>query len=317
MNISIRYLAALAVLLLTRVPLSAADTVALKQQWLAGKKYYQTVKTEQETKAEIAGQKMDNSMNMTIDLTMTVSPKVSGQPKRVIIRYERTAMQMTVNGQTMGFDSADANAGNDPLGLGKTLGATVGKELKCILNDQDQVETIENYDEFVKSLAPGAVPGFDPSKMFSREALTQMLQQGSLRAMPGKPVAAGDSWPFKTEVDMAQLGKVGVNGSYTYKGTVDHGGAKCAEIATDGTLSMEIGGAGGGDSPLAGLGLAITDGSVKGTIWFDNQLGTARETQLVQEMTMSMKNPTDPSAKMVMPMKQHVTVSLTKIEDVK
>jgi len=317
MNISLRVFAALAVLLFTRVPLSAADTVELKQQWQFGKKYYQTVKTEQQTNAEIAGRKMDQSMNMTIDLTMTVSPEVKGQPKRMTIRYERTAVQMTMNGQTMGFDSADPKAGNDPIGLNKTMGATVGKELKCVLDADDKVESIENYDEFVKSLAPSAAPGFDPSKMFSREGLTQMLQQGALHAMPGKPVAAGDSWPFQMSVDMPQLGKVGVSGKYTYKGPADHDGVKCAEIATDGTLSMELGGAGAGDSPLAKLGVAVTDGKITGTVWFDNQLGTARETQLVQEMTMSMNNPTDPTAKVTMPMKQHITVSLTKVEDVK
>jgi hypothetical protein len=61
----------------------------------------------------------------------------------------------------------------------------------------------------------------------------------------------------------------------------------------------------------------VTDGSIKGPVWFDPKLGIARESQLVQQMTISMKNPTDPSATVTVPMKQNISVKLTKIEDVK
>ena len=43
----------------------------------------------------------------------------------------------------------------------------------------------------------------------------------------------------------------------------------------------------------------------------------ARETQFVQEMTISMQTPADPSATIAVPMKQNITVKLTNIEYVK
>ena len=70
-------------------------------------------------------------------------------------------------------------------------------------------------------------------------------------------------------------------------------------------------------SPIAALGMKVTDGSIKGPVWFDPQLGAARESQLVQEMTISMKNPTDPTATINVPMKQNISVKLTKVEDLK
>jgi hypothetical protein len=36
-----------------------------------------------------------------------------------------------------------------------------------------------------------------------------------------------------------------------------------------------------------------------------------------QEMTMTMKNPTDPSATLTIPMKQTIEMTLTKVEDLK
>jgi hypothetical protein len=170
----------------------------------------------------------------------------------------------------------------------------------------------------VQGLGGAAVPGFDPSKMFNRDALTQMLQQGGLHSTPGKPVAPGDSWKFNTQTNMAQLGKVTVDGTYTLKGVAEHNGTKCAEIATDGKLAMEMAQSGAdAASPLAALGVELKDATLKGTVWFDPKLGAARDTQFVEEMTMSMKNPVDPSVRVNMPMTQHISVTLTKIEDLK
>jgi hypothetical protein len=63
--------------------------------------------------------------------------------------------------------------------------------------------------------------------------------------------------------------------------------------------------------------MKVTDGTIKGPVWFDPVLGIARETQLIQEMTISMKNPEDPTVTISVPMKQNITVKLTKVEDVK
>ena len=151
MKLFFRFAALLTLSLVASAPLRASDPVQLKQQWVAGKKYFQTMQTEQQSTIAIGENKMEQSSTMTVELTMAVSPQKSGEPKRMTIRYERTAIQMSMNGQKMGFDSADPNPANDPLGLAKAAGATVGKELKIVFNDHDEVAEIENYDEFIKN----------------------------------------------------------------------------------------------------------------------------------------------------------------------
>ncbi|MEP6671134.1 MAG: DUF6263 family protein [Chthoniobacter sp.] len=317
MKLRTRLLSLAAFALCARLPLPAADTIEIKQQWQAGKKYYQTIQTDQQSSVEIGPQKMEQTTSMTIELTMAVSAHQDGQPKRMVIRYERMAMQVGMNGQKMGYDSAKPAEGGDPLNLSKTIGATVGQELKVVFNDKDEVDKVENYDEFIAHLSPAAVPGFDPAKMFNRESLTQMLKQGSLQAVPGKPVTAGDSWSFSNQVDLPQLGKVSVTGKYTLKGVGDHDGVRCAEIQTEGALAMDLGAATDTSSPLSALGMKVTDGNIKGPVWFDPALGIARESQLTQEMNITMKNPADPTATLNVPMKQQISVKLTKIEDLK
>ena len=183
MKLRTRILSLAALALWAPLSLRAAETVEIKQHWLAGKKYYQTIQTDQQSTIQIGQQKMEQATSMTMEMTMTVNTPQKGEPKKMTIRYERMAMDITMNGQKMGFDSANPDAGSDPLNLKKTVGATVGQELKMVLNDKDEVETIENYDEFIQHLGPSTVPGFDPSKMFSRESLTQMLKQGGLQGL--------------------------------------------------------------------------------------------------------------------------------------
>jgi hypothetical protein len=159
----------------------------------------------------------------------------------------------------------------------------------------------------------------DMSKMFTREGLLQTMKQGSLQSYPDKPIPVGASWPFTNQLSLPQVGSVTIKGSYTYKGMVDRGGVSCAEIQTDGAIAMDLGGAGQGpgNPGLAALGMKVTEGTIKGPVWFDVQLGVARDSELVQEMKMSMKNPVDPAAVIVIPMKQTITTTLTSLVDLK
>jgi hypothetical protein len=263
---------------------------------------------------------MEQAVAMTMEMNVAVRMHEDGQRKRLVIKYNRVAMDMTMNDQKMSYDSAKPDAGTDPLGMSKTLGATVGKELKVLTNEKDEVAEIENYDEYIKAVMSGGGPaGVDMSKMFTREGLLQTIKQGSLQAFPGKPVMVGESWPFTNQITLPQIGSVTVKGSYTYKGPVDYAGARCAEIQTEASIDMDLSGVAGGDAAtgMAALGMKVTEGSLKGPVRFDTQLGMARDAELVQEMTMSMKNPLEPAAMITVPMKQTIKTTLTKIEDLK
>lgn len=292
---------------------SFAQSVDLHQRWQAGKKYTQIIETAQQSTIEIGPQKMDQSTKMTIEISIAVRPHEDGKRRRMTMVYDRVAMDMSMNGQKMSFDSA--NPGTDPLGMGKSLGSTVGKELKILIDEKGGVTEIENYDSYIEQLGKSPIPGVDFREMHSREALTQMVNQGALLSLPEKPIEPGASWRFEQLLALPKIGKVSTRGSYTYKGMAQRSGANCVELTTEGKLTMDVSGEAGAVSPLA---IKVTDGTITGTVWFDPQLGVMRESQIQQDMTMSMKNPVDPAAAdLTIPMKQAVTLKTTKIEDLK
>ena len=308
-------------------PVIAADTVELKQRWVANKQYFFSAQTSQQSTFSMGPQKMVQNTAMTMEMNVAVRPLEDGKRKRLAITYDRVAMEMSMNGQKMGYDSAQPDASTDPGGLGKTLGLMIGKELKFLTNEKDEMTEAENLDEFVKQLTAGGGPAAqDMSKMFSRDGFQQMMKQGSLQAFPGHPVAAGESWPFTNQINMPPIGSVTVKGTYTFKGMVDRGGVSCAEIATEATIAMDMNGEGkaaGGEpeakvpAAVAAMGMKLIEGTLKGTIWFDPQLGAARDSELVQEITMDMKNPADAGEVISIPLKQTIKTTLTKVADLK
>jgi hypothetical protein len=311
---------ALLVLASAAVPLLAADTVELKQHWMVGKQYFFRAQTSQQSTITMGPQKMEQGVAMTMEMNVAVRSHEDGVRKRLTITYDRVAMDMTMNDQKMSYDSAKPEAGTDPLGMGKTLGATLGKELKILTNANDDIVEVENYDEYIKQItAAGVGGGMDMAKAFSREGLLQTMKQGSLQGLPAKPVAPGETWPFTNQITLPQIGTVKITGSYVFKGLVDHAGVRCAEIETDGAITMDLGGApaGSGAAGLEALGMKVTEGKLTGPVWFDPQLGMARDAALVQEMTISMKNPADPTAALTVPMKQTIRTTLIKVEDLK
>ena len=68
------FLPLIALVAFAAAPLSAAETIELKQRWNAGKQYFLTAQTTQESKIEIGPQKIDQTVTTTMDMSMAVRP---------------------------------------------------------------------------------------------------------------------------------------------------------------------------------------------------------------------------------------------------
>lgn len=322
MKTPLRHIIPVAALLFTAATPLHAQTVEIKPQWQVGKKFTQTVQMDQASTIALGDQKMEQKVGMTMDATMAVTAHENGKHKRVTIKYTRVAMDMNMAGQAIKYDSAKPeDTAADPLGLGKSFGVFIGKEVKLILDEKDDVLDVENLDAIIKEMTAVNPMASMFGQMFSKDTMKNMMRQSSLYASPGKPVKAGDSWPFVFAVAMPPLGKISMDGKYTMKGMSDRGGAKCAELTVAAKLAIETGAPGAAGSPGAGgpdlqsLGISAKDGTMVGTLWFDPALGICREAQFTQEINLKMKNPQKPDESIEIPMKQVIKQTITKVEN--
>ncbi len=317
MNSALRHIVPAATLIFASASPLCAQTVEIKPRWQVGKKFFQTMQMDQASTMSFGEQKMEQKVGTTMDTTMTVRAHENGKDKRVAVKYERIAMSMNMAGQEMKYDSATpADAASDPLGIGKSFGAFLGKEIKMVVDEKDEVVEVENLDAMMKELAASNPMAGALGQMFNKDAMKNMMRQGTLYASPGKPVKAGDSWPFQFAMPLPAVGNVDLDGTYTLKSIGDHAGVKCAEIAVMGKLGMNVGDAKADPAnPLSQMGLKVDGGKVAGTLWFDPALGICRDVKMTQEMNMKMNNPQKPGESMEIPMKQTITQTVTKVEN--
>ncbi len=308
MNLFIRPLTILSAVVLSTTMACAQSAVTINQQWQVGKRYTQNMKMTQTTSITLGEMKMDQKMDISTDMTLAVTKHEDPKHKRIAVKYIHMAMETDMGGQKMSFDSAKPDAAPSPMG--NPLTAIVNKEFRLVTDETDKVIDFENFDELAKTAGADnpMAAGF-----LSKDAISQTLRQGGLLALPSKPVKPGDNWPFSVEMPLPQLGKVIVKGTYTFQKTSERNGVQCMEIAFAGTLNMDAAAA-GADSPMAKLGMKIEKASMTGTIWFDNALGAARGSELSQDMSMLMNNPTKPGETMKLPVKQLIVTTLSKVE---
>jgi hypothetical protein len=231
-----------------------------------------------------------------------------GQRKRITLTYDRIAVDGNTGGMKLSADSAKPD---DSSPFGKVFAAIVGKEIRIVADENNKVESIEGLQEALSEAGEGAIMA---QQFLNEPALKRMITKSALEALPDHPVKPGDSWPFSTEVPLPQMGQLNIKGTYTYKGTTQRAGVPCAEIRVDSSMS----GSDSGDTssgPLAQLGVKIELGTMKGVVYLDNALGAARETDLDQEINMTMVDPSVRTERVTIPMKQKVHTSIDKIEN--
>jgi hypothetical protein len=315
-----RSAAVAACFLFTATAVRAADAVELKPQWHVGKRYTQAMTMNQQMTMSMGGQKMEQGMTMDIQTVVNVTKHEKPGLKRLGIKYQRMSMSIDMNGQKMGYDSDKPDPGNDPLGMGKALGGLIGKEVTAILAADGKVQEIEKLDELLAGLDAAGPAAAQMKGMFNKDTFAQTIAQAGLHNFPPGPVKPGDSWPLSFQMNMPQLGQMALKGTYAFKGMADHGGVPCAEITNDAQLEFDSGkatGGGGDGTSIQQLGMRFDKGRLSGTTWFDPKLGTARASEMVQEMTIKMANPANPGESIEMPMRQKISTKLVSVEDVK
>lgn len=286
------------------LPAGAEEAVQLRQAWQEGKRYTVSMKLDQSTNLTVAGQNVSQTMHMSSITSLTFRKHEDGLRKRISLQYERISIDSDTNGMKM---SADSGKPDDSTPFGKTIGALVGHEIRMVADQHNKVESVEGVQE---ALAAAGENNLMAQQFLNEAALKRMVAQGGLDSVPDHPVKPGDSWPFSTEMPLPQMGQLNLKGTYTYEKTVQRAGVPCAEIAINSSMT-------GSDSGDTGAGIAarIEMGSIKGTVYFDNALGAARETDMEEEITVSMNNPVGGTERLTIPLTQKIHTAIDKIED--
>jgi hypothetical protein len=221
----------------------------------------------------------DPAEAITTFLTLDITEKCESVDKQGLAALTQTVERIRIKTQSaqgvlMEFDSA---TGKQPEGMAKTLTPMLDTMLKKPLTAQLTARGEVRDMKLPQGMLEGMNQrdgGGQLGNLFSPDWMKQLTE---IAVLPEGPVKPGDTWTRKTVVN----NPVGLQSTYRYEGSETRGGKTLERITSTSAVQVE------GDKKQVKIG--IKEQEVRGTIYFDNDLGRIVESVNATKMKMDME----------------------------
>lgn len=245
------------------------DLFVFKPKQPVGTKVLMRMENVQGTEVNVPGVKLpiQNSVNMTQDMRMTVLNETPDGGQETLIEFEHIKMEMKEAKGGVVYDSdkpSDKAAKNPVAAMMNALAATKLHVFTDALGKMVKLEGFEGYMELMAKQMPNSQSG-DVTK----DSMKVMLSSFSTDMMPDTPIKIGDSWPFQTSLFLPDIGSMVMNTQYTFKDWDKRGGSRCARLEFKGDIT-------GASDPATSqqkTNTMIKEGSTSGKMWYDEATG--------------------------------------------
>lgn len=292
----------------------ADDKLAIKIEYKPGMTYHQTMQMDQTMTVPGQGEML---MTMGMDMKYVVEAVPEANMKTVSISYDAMRMKVTAGGkETVAIDSSNAESMNSPAAA--SLKPILAAKIKLTLSPNDKPLKVEGLE--------GLASNPMMAQMLSEDSMKNMFSQTTLMSLPKQPISKGETWEFSKSIPNPML-NISMAGKYTYQSDVTENGTKMSVLAVSGTMSLTPPSAAEEDAKnseaddkmaqikaqMKELGITLKDGQMTGTATYDPSINFVRKADINTDMTMTFNNPQG-GGKIEMPTKQHVVMSVTKME---
>jgi hypothetical protein len=263
-----------------------SEAVELKAKWPVGNKYTYRVDLTQNIKMQIPG--MPQPMLQVVTMAQTYSMAVLGERpnngRELELQFDAMEMDIQMGGFSMSFDSKGDAEADKTNPFAAPFRKIMGSKLKLLLGGNGLLDAVEKLDEWLdKALEDSPPPAQGMIRgMYSQDFFKQLVETS--KGLPLRPVKVGESWPFQTEVETGQAGKIALDVKVKLKGFEQHENRHCAVLESSGTIK----GAGGGTAGPMGKS-NIENGKISGTSWFDPELGATVGMDSDQKMQLKIE----------------------------
>ena len=304
-----RSLLSLLLLALLGSTVRADATLDLRPRFAKGDVHRMNVILEQALEQTVRGHKQVIRQRVGVGYSFTVLDVTVDGSAALRVKYNSTAVaQKSPYGQVE-YDSAHPPRDVPPPARG--MAALVGQTFTATVTPSGRVTDIKGMDAVLKSVLEKMNLPEGPARAASEKLLRQMLSaanvrsslQGLLAVYPGRPVAMGDTWNQKTQVDSGF--PLVMETSYTLKAV--QGGAA--------TIALHAKASSNSQAPPVDLGQAKLrydlTGEQIGTIAVGQQDGWIREADFDQTLTGTMKVEAPNAPVELVPTTVHTTTRMT------
>ena len=290
----------------------------LQVRWQPGRRYVYRMEVTQRSTSHL-GDAPPTQENLSNGLTyaLSVRDSTTNGGHELDLQFLACDMEIKMGDQiVVAFDSAESTTQltNNPVPA--PFRKLVGSTLRVQIDARGACEKVVDLEQWTQQMA-GDASG-PAGQMFVQQFNEGFFRQliGFAKGLPDKPVDAGESWPFRTEIPAGILGQIILESVITFQRWDDHDHSRFAVLATQGKIRSRP----DPDAPATGS-MFIEHGTVVGTAWFDPAIGALVESAVEQTMTLKGKStPTAdgerPDSEFTSQIEQKVTMKLVELEKV-
>lgn len=208
---------ALVVIFGAGVPAAAAQETTLRFKFRKGDQFTYHVVTKMDMVQMLMGKEVELGFGVDQDMHWTVREVEENGAARMVVKYGRSKMLMTIPGGKLTLDS-DAPADNaNPIikNLQEFVRTLPGIELTLTVQVNGELSDIRVTSDALRKIK--GMPGMEVmASFFSEETLGKSLLAGLV--LPSGPVSKGKQWAKKNEMK-TPLGTMEGTFSFVYQGT--------------------------------------------------------------------------------------------------
>lgn len=259
--------------------------IVLRAKWPVGNRYVYRMDLEQRSVNTIPHmpKPMEQDVTMAMTYALSVMKETADGGRELEVEFLANEMEVKMGGQlVMSFDSKESanKAAQNPMAA--PFRKMIGSKLRLLMGADATVDQVVGLDEWLSNVqGEGADPaGQMLAQQFNEGFFRQLADFG--RGLPEKPVAVGETWPFKFEFPTGAMGKIALDAKVTLKGWENREQHQCAILDSRGTLKGKPG------KEVGPMGKMVVDqGKITGRSWFDPNLGAMVD--FVSDQTIRVK----------------------------
>lgn len=224
--------------------------------------------------------KVNKTRKVSVETTMQLQWHVTSvdQDGAAVMqqRFTRLALEMTMAGQAIKYDSASKELIQDEAqSIADRMGPLIGAAVSITMNNRGEIQNVTLSDE-AKEALEAAAESSRFKGLFTQQGIANLLSQ-SAPVLPKEPVDEGDRWTEETKTQ-TPLGSLQQEHEFKYEGTKDREGQPLDFITVKSTLQLERK-AGEGDPKMT-----LTEQAQTGELYFDAEQGWFVATDVRQKL---------------------------------
>ncbi len=163
--------------------------------------------------------------------------------------------------------------------------ATSGSKIYYYLTKDMEIMRIDGVEEIRKKIRASTQPQIAQlmEANLNEDTMKDMFKMYG-NVLPEKPVKVGNDWSYSSKMEVPMLGKTKTDTTYRFVRWDEHRERMCVVLDMSGTITSK------GEPSTPGLipKIAIRNGNIAGTLWYDPQSGETLDSVLNQSLDMEI-----------------------------